>query len=278
VTTTGRPTLAVTPITPAIGAEVAGADLANIGAGTWREIETALAEHAVLVFRAQHALTPEGLVALGSRFGTLHRHPAAPHFDGHPELMVLHADENSTAVSGEGWHTDVSCDEQPPAVTALWIQVTPPTGGDTMFASTRLAYDTLSEPIRDFLSGLHAHHESAHIYTSRYGATAEDSRDGAFPSAVHPVIRTHPVTGRKSLYVNRTFTTGILGLHRDESDALLRLLFGHQEDPRFQCRVRWEPDTVAVWDNRVTLHQAVWDYYPAVRHGLRVSVVGERPY
>jgi taurine dioxygenase len=263
-------------MTPAVGAEVDGVQLAKLDGDTWRDIAAALADRSVLVFRGQD-LTPDALVDVGRRLGTPHIHPAAPTLDGRPEVMIIHADERSKVVAGEGWHTDVSCDELPPGETILWIQQVPPEGGDTLFASAAAAYDALSDTMKAFLEPLTARHESSHVYGGRYRTSEADSRDGKYPSAVHPVVRTHPVTGRKAIYVNRAFTTRINELSRAESAAVLRFLYEHQEDPIFQCRVRWEADTVTMWDNRAVLHRALWDYFPATRHGLRVSIVGERP-
>jgi len=268
--------ITVDPLTPTIGAEVRGVDLATVDDATWKEVEDAFALYQVLFFRDQE-LTPEQQLALGRRFGELHVHPAAPSLPGHPEVMIIHADERSKTVAGNGWHTDVSCDERPPTVTILHMEQVPPTGGDTLFASMYAAYDALSDAMKAFLAPLSALHESTHVYTGRYGTKAEDSRDGVFPSAVHPVVRTHPVTGRKALYVNRAFTTRIMNLTRPESRALLDFLFAHQENVEFQCRFRWAPNSVAMWDNRCVQHFAVWDYHPHVRHGHRVSVLGERP-
>ena len=268
--------IGVGPLTPTIGAEVTGVDLSALDAETWAEVEAAFARHLVLFFRGQD-LSPEGQMGLGRRLGPLHVHPAAPSLDGHPEVMIVHADERSKVVAGNGWHTDVSCDERPPMATILWMQTVPPEGGDTLFASMYAAYDALSEPLKAFLGSLSAIHESTHVYQGRYGTDEADSRDGKFPSAVHPVIRTHPVTGRKALYVNRAFTTRIRGLKASESRAVLDFLFAHQENPEFQCRFRWAPGSVAMWDNRCAQHFAVWDYFPNVRHGHRVSVVGEHP-
>ncbi|HZU73995.1 MAG TPA: TauD/TfdA family dioxygenase [Acidimicrobiales bacterium] len=268
--------IAVDPLTPTIGAEVSGVDLGSLDDGTWEELKAAFARHLVLFFRDQD-LSPEAQKALGSRFGPLHVHPAAPTLPGHPEVMIIHADERSKLVAGNGWHTDVSCDEQPPMVTILRMETVPPAGGDTLFSSMYAAYDALSEPMKAFLDPLEAMHESTHVYGGRYGSAEANSRDGKFPSSSHPVVRTHPVTGRKALYVNRAFTTRIRGLRPSESRAVLDFLFAHQENPHYQCRFRWAPSSVAIWDNRCAQHLAVWDYYPSVRHGLRVSVVGERP-
>ncbi|HVM53395.1 MAG TPA: TauD/TfdA family dioxygenase [Acidimicrobiales bacterium] len=264
------------PLTPALGAEVDGVQLGKVDDGTWAAVEQAYADHSVLVFRGQD-LTPAALLDVGRRLGEPHIHPAAPTVDGHPEIMIIHADERSRVVAGEGWHTDVSCDERPPATTILWVQEVPPVGGDTLFASSAAAYDALSDTMKAFLAPLTARHESSHVYGGRYGTKESDSRDGAYPSSVHPVVRTHPVTGRKSLYVNRAFTTRINELTRAESAAVLAFLYAFQEDELFQCRVRWEPHTVTMWDNRVVQHRAMWDYFPQTRHGLRVSIVGEVP-
>ncbi|HSP03394.1 MAG TPA: TauD/TfdA family dioxygenase [Acidimicrobiales bacterium] len=270
--------ITVTPINPTLGAEVHGVDLADLDDATWARIEQAWADHAVLFFRDQD-LPPEAHEALGRRIGELHVHPAAPTVEGHPNVMTIHADENSKVVAGNGWHTDVSCDERPPAATILHLPVIPAVGGDTLFISTEAAYDALSPAMQDFLDDKVALHESAHVYKGRYGSKESASRDGQFPSADHPVIRTHPVTGRKAIYVNRSFTTRIKGLSLNESRAILDLLFDHIEHrPEFQVRFTWTPGAVAMWDNRCTQHYAAWDYFPNVRSGRRVSVVGERPF
>ena len=266
----------VRPLTPVIGAEVAGADLGALDDDTFAEIERAFALHLVLFFRDQH-MSAEAQLSLGRRLDPLHVHPAAPSLEGHPEVMIIHADERSRVVAGNGWHTDVSCDERPPMATILRLETVPPAGGDTLFASMYAAYEALSPAMSEFLAPLTARHESTHVYAGRYGTAEADSRDGKFPSAVHPVVRTHPVTGRKALYVNRAFTTRIVELSPTESRAVLAFLYNHQENPQYQCRFRWEPNSVAMWDNRCAQHFAVWDYHPHVRHGHRVSVVGDRP-
>ena len=268
--------LEVRPLNPTLGAEVGGVDLGDLDDERFAEIERAFARHSVLVFRDQ-SLGAEQQLAFGRRFGPLHVHPAAPSLPDHPEVMIIHADARSKFVAGEGWHTDVSCDERPPMATILRLETVPPSGGDTLFASMYAAYESLSEPMRAFLGGLRALHSSDHVYAGRYGVRSEESRDGKFPSAVHPVVRTHPVTGRKALFVNPAFTTKILGLSGEESASLLAFLYRVQQKPEFQCRVIWKRDTLTIWDNRCTHHCAIWDYYPHVRHGYRVSVVGERP-
>jgi taurine dioxygenase len=189
---------------------------------------------------------------------------------------VIHADEKSRHVAGEDWHSDVSADAEPPMGSVLYLKQVPEVGGDTLFASMYAAYDALSEPMKSFLIGLTAIHTSAQVY----GARARPTRAGEteFPSAEHPVIRTHPVTKRRGIFVNRGFTTRIRGLTRSESRALLEFLFQHCAEPEFQCRFRWRRNSVAFWDNRCVQHHAVWDYFPATRHGYRVTIQGDRPY
>lgn len=277
VTESRTGSMTVRPVNPTLGAEVTGVDLANLDDETWSQIEDAWAQHLVLFFRDQD-LSPEAHEAMGRRIGDLHVHPAAPTVEGHPNVMIIHADERSKVVAGNGWHTDVSCDERPPAATILHLPVIPEVGGDTLFISTEAAYEALSPAMKDFLADKTAVHDSAHVYAGRYGSKESDSRDGAFPSAEHPVIRTHPVTGRKALYVNRAFTTRIKGLAPNESRAILDMLCDHIEHrPEFQCRFSWSPGAVAMWDNRSTQHYAAWDYFPQVRSGRRVSIIGERP-
>jgi taurine dioxygenase len=157
--------------------------------------------------------------------------------------------------------------------TILRIDTVPSQGGDTLFASMYAAYDALSAHMREFLDGLTAEHRAD--YTGFYGDHAPQR---AAPRSIHPVIRTHPMTGRKCLFVNAGFTRRIMELAPAESDALLAFLFEHVKHPRFQCRFRWEKNSVAFWDNRCTQHLAVWDYYPERRSGLRVTIKGDRPF
>jgi taurine dioxygenase len=267
----------VRKVTPHCGAEIDGVDLSQpLDDATIREIDKALVEHTVVFFRDQ-TLTPPQQKALGRRFGELHIHPAYPDIlPGHPEIMVIYADETSKRIAGEDWHSDVSCDPEPPLGTILHMHEVPPVGGDTLFASMYAAYEALSEPMKRLLEGMTAIHDGEHVYRGRY----EGVRAGGvvFPRAEHPVIRTHPVTGRKALFVNGVFTTRIVQLSRNESDAVLPMLYRHVETPEFQCRFRWRPGSIAFWDNRCAQHHAMWDYYPNRRRGLRVTIKGDRPF
>ncbi|MEM8652338.1 MAG: TauD/TfdA family dioxygenase, partial [Pseudomonadota bacterium] len=179
--------------------------------------------------------------------------------------------------NGEFWHSDVSCDETPPLGTMLQIHILPPCGGDTMFSDMYAAYDDLSEPIKGMIDGLSALHSSEHIYKGRYSDRGQKDSDIDCPQAVHPIVRTHPGSGRKALFVNRTFTTKIMGLSDNESEMILKLLFEHAEDIRYQIRFRWELNDMAFWDNRCCMHRAIWDYWPEERKGRRVTIKGDRP-
>ena len=268
-------TIEVRKLNPVIGAEIGGVDLSQpLGNQQFQEIHDALADNLVIFFRDQ-TLTPEQHLAFGRMFGDLHIHPAAPHAPNHPELMVIHADKSSPRANGEGWHSDVSCDQEPPMGSILYIKTCPPKGGDTLFANMYAAYEALSDRMKAYLEGLTAVHDGEPVYRGRFNY---DARGKEYPKAEHPVVRTHPVTGRKALFVNRNFTTGIKGLSRLEGDSLLQMLYRHCETPEFQCRFRWQPNSVAFWDNRCAQHHAMWDYFPQHRHGYRVTIKGDRPF
>lgn len=272
------PSITFTQSTPHCGAEVSGVDLSQpLSDEAFDALNGGLAEHAVLFFRDQE-ITPEQHKALGQRFGELHIHPAFPRLvKGHPEVMEIYADEHSTYIAGEEWHSDVSCDEEPPLGTILRMIEVPPVGGDTLFANMFAAFDALSEPMRNFLSGMTAIHDGEPFYRGRYTDGGDDAGK-TYPRAEHPIARTHPVSGKQALFVNRIFTTRIVGLEKAESDALLQMLFQHVERPEFQCRFKWRPGSVAFWDNRCAQHLALWDYYPNRRRGLRVTIKGEKPF
>jgi taurine dioxygenase len=270
-------TISIDKLTPIIGAEIGGVNLAGpISNHQMTEIHRALAENLVIFFRDQD-LSAEQHLAFGRNFGDLHVHPAAPHAPGHPELMIIRADKDSPRANGEGWHSDVSCDAEPPMGSILYIKQCPPKGGDTLFANMYAAYDALSDRMKAYLDGLTAEHDGEDAYRGTYRNLGVADKP-VYPRAEHPVIRTHPVTGRKALYVNRGFTTRILGVPRDESVGVLSYLYTLAEDPLFQCRFRWRENSVAFWDNRCVQHRAMWDYWPHTRSGFRVTVAGERPY
>ena len=272
-------TIAVQPLNPTIGAEIDGVDLSKpLSKQTFEEVHEALMQHQVIFFRDQE-MTLDEHKAFGRLFGELHIHPAAKKTEGHPEVLTIHADERSKVIAGMRWHSDVSCDKEPPMGSILHLHEIPESGGDTMFASMYAAYDSLSEPVKGFIGGLEAWHESAHVHRDRLGHKGE-LRDGkdSYPVSLHPIVRTHPVTQRKTLFVNENFTTRIDGLEPRESEAILKMLYDHIAKPEFHCRFTWRERSVAFWDNRCAQHRVVWDYYPQVRHGYRVTVAGDKPY
>jgi taurine dioxygenase len=266
----------VRKLTPLIGAELDGFDLSRtLDDHEFRCIHEAFLQNLVIFFRDQ-SLTPEQHKALGLRFGDLHLHPAPLGvLPGHPEIMVVKADEKTKRIAGEVWHSDVSCDVEPPMASILHIMEAPPVGGDTLFASMYAAHDALSDRMQRFLIGLTAIHDGERNYNGRAPGAG---RGGLFPHAEHPVVRTHPETGRKALFVNRMFTTRIVQLTDWESEIVLRMLYSHVERPEFQCRFPWRPNSVAFWDNRCVQHMALWDYYPGRRYGHRVTIAGDKPF
>ncbi|NQW00903.1 MAG: TauD/TfdA family dioxygenase [Rhodospirillales bacterium] len=270
--------ISIDPLTPHIGAEVSNFQIAEpMDQSRFGQIHAALMTHQVLFFRNQE-MTLDQQKDFARQFGELHIHPGIPGPEGHPEVIAIHTDENSTRIAGEDWHTDVSCDAAPPLGSILHMHTVPKTGGDTLFASMYAAYEALSEPMQTMLGGLTARHSGEMAYRGRYAYRGVDDADLVYPNNDHPVVRTHPVTKRKSLYVNRIFTEAINGLTPTESDALLQFLYLHISKPEFQVRFRWQPGSVAFWDNRAVQHYAIWDYFPQTRSGYRVTVAGDPPY
>jgi taurine dioxygenase len=270
-------TIQVKPLTPRIGAEISGVTLSEpLGNQQFQEVHDALMQHSVIFFRDQE-IDVDQHKDFGRRFGELHIHPGSPPPPGHPEILIVHADKDSKRIAGEKWHSDVSCDPEPPMGSILHLWEVPETGGDTLFASMHATYDALSDRMKRYLEDLTATHSGEHVYRGRYAAKGHDDTSRVYPTAEHPVVRTHPVTGRKSLYVNKTFTTRINDIPRAESDGILAFLHEHCAKPDYQVRFKWQPNSIAFWDNRCVQHLALWDYYPQVRSGYRVTVKGDRP-
>ena len=267
----------VTPLSPVIGAEIGNVDLSQpLDEAAFVAIREAFEAHQVIFFRDQD-ISIERHKELGERFGELVAHPNDPGLEGHPEVMIIHADASSKRVAGETWHSDVSCDEEPPMGSILRLFTIPETGGDTLFASMYAAYEALSEPMKDFLQGLTAIHDGAPYYRRVNALLGRQDGGRDYPRAEHPLVRTHPVTGRKAIFVNELFTTGLVGLSQAEADAILGFLFRHVQRGDFQCRFRWRKNSMAFWDNRCTQHLAIWDYFPETRSGYRVTIKGDRP-
>lgn len=263
---------------PNLGAIITGVDLSKeINEDQFKDIHKAFLDNQVLFFQNQNEILPEIHLKLGKLFGELHVHPAAPSMPGYPEIFEIHAHKNSKVANGEFWHSDVSCDIEPPLGTMLQLHILPETGGDTMFSDMYSAYNELSNKYKSLLDGLIAIHESEHLYSGRYEDRGVNKDNIKTPVANHPLIRTHPITGKKAIYVNRTFTTGIEGMNKNESSSILEFLFEHCEHVNFQIRYRWNKNDMAFWDNRCTMHRAIWDYWPNERKGRRVTIKGDKP-
>lgn len=268
-------------LNPTFAAEVWGIDLAAPLSGTTIDsLEAALVRHKLLVFRRQR-LTPIAQRAFAARFGTLHVHPLNLHAPGVPEIMVLDWNEKNR-LENSTWHTDVTFIETPPLGSILHAVELPPAGGDTIFADQAAAYEALSEPVRRLVDGLSATHDFQKSFTAERYATPEGRAKWVktretHPPVSHPVVRTHPVSGQKGLFANEGFTVSIDGVGRAESRAILDFLFAHATRPEFSYRHRWEQGDVLFWDNRITQHYAVTDYWPHVRKMQRATILGDRP-
>ena len=270
----------IKPYSPSLGATVKGIDLSKKLSNTELSfVKKAFTKYQVLFFQGQSEISPEVQIELGKSFGPLHYHPAAPTMKGFPEIFEIHTHKNSKVSDGsENFHSDVSCDEEPPLGTMLQLHILPDVGGDTLFTNMYLAYDSLSENMKSFLGNLKAWHESEHIYKGRYAERGVSDNDINCPSALHPIVRTHPETKRKAIFVNRNFTTKIDGLSKSESNSILNFLYDHCEKLEYQIRYRWNKNDMAFWDNRCTMHRAMWDYHPMERKGRRVTIKGEKPF
>ncbi|MDK2126031.1 TauD/TfdA dioxygenase family protein [Parachitinimonas caeni] len=268
-------TIQLHPLTPVIGAEVRGIDLAQEPSPQQlTELKAAFLRHHVLVFRDQ-IITPEQHKRFANHFGELRRLPLADVDGGDPAILEVKASKHSQFVAGEDWHCDGTADAEPALGSMLYVTQTPEPGcgGDTMWANMHLAYDMLSPAMKQLLDGLTAIHDGL-IPWQGYTPPPEY----VVPKNEHPVIVRHPETGRKLLFVNAGFTSHIVQLSKAESRAILDMLFNLvAREPILTCRVRWTPNTLVFWDNRCTQHHAVWDYYPHSRYGQRVSILGQRP-
>jgi taurine dioxygenase len=273
--------LGLVPLTPAIGAAVSGIDLAKpLSRETVEALKDALDDRLVLFF-ADQQLTPVEQRTFAAHFGPLHVHPIYPNVPGTPEIMVLDTDANNLP-DNDNWHTDVTFIETPPLGAALYARKIPPSGGDTLWLSTIAAYDALSEPFKRFLAGLTAEHDFEKSFprdrfAARDAVARWEEARAKNPPVVHPVVRTHPRSGRKAIFVNYGFTTRINELSKAESDAVLAFLFAHVTKPEFQVRHHWRENDLALWDNRVTQHYATVDYLPERRIMHRATIIGERP-
>jgi taurine dioxygenase len=271
------------PVTGVLGAQISGVDLAEVlSDDTIGAIRQALLDHHVLFFRDQH-LTPEQQMTFGRRFGELDQHPFVDGQADHPEVLEIITQPDDSFNFGGGWHTDVTFLEEPDLGSILYAVEVPAAGGDTLFANQHAAYDALSDTMKELLSDLTALHSPS----AQYGADGVSTKSKAMETknvaaaggiVEHPVIRTHPESGKLGLYVNGAFVTKIKGMRRDESSSILDFLYRHAISEAFTCRFRWEPGSIAMWDNRSVMHYALHDYAGEYRHMRRITIKGDRPY
>jgi taurine dioxygenase len=272
----------ITQLSPALGAQIDGIDLSQpLSAEHKDAIEHALLIHQVLFFRNQ-PITPQQQANFARYFGDLHIHPIYPNIPDQPEVLVLDTAETDVRDNAI-WHTDVTFLEEPALGAVLAAKQLPAFGGDTLWASSSAAFDALSKPLQQLLDGLTATHDFTRSFPlERFGNTPDALEryhevQRKHPPLTHPVVRTHPVTGRKGLFVNEGFTTRINELEPAESEALLKLLFAHSTKPEFTIRWRWQENDIAFWDNRTTQHYATDDYRPNRRVMHRATILGDKP-
>lgn len=271
------------PLTRHIGAVVRDVDLTEpLTDEVVSGLRQALLTHEVIFFRGQ-AIEPQHHRALAQAFGEPVPHGAYPHVEGFVEVNILENDPRTqtTPPKIDSWHTDMTFLERPPLGSILHGVIIPPAGGDTMWSSLSAAYRALSDRMKAYLEGMEAVHDFS--YGFRHSLAEPGGRERLAqmvrdnPPRRHPVIRTHPESGKKVLFVNPLFTTRLVGVPEAESDAILSFLYEHMVTPEFTCRFVWEPDSIAFWDNRVTLHRPVNDYWPGHRRMQRITIKGDRP-
>lgn len=267
--------LRVVPLTPSIGAELHDIDLTQpLDDADIAEVRAALLAYKVVFFRDQKISRAQH-IAFARRFGELEIHPATPRDQEDREVLrIAHGPESRGKENF--WHSDVTWRECPSLGSILRAIEVPPVGGDTAFADMAAAYEALSPEMQRIACGLSAVHDIARVFAKRLGKEVKELH-AKFPPQVHPVVRTHPETGQRALYVNTAFTDHIVGLSDKESDWLLSHFYEQVNRLEFQCRFRWAPDSIAFWDNRASQHYAVSDYFPAVRVMERVTIAGDRP-
>jgi len=265
----------VRPVNATIGAEIGCVQLADVDDETFREIEQAFYDYKALFFRDQ-VLDSAQHLAFARRFGELEEHPFLP--PSHDDSALVRFEKSNEVVGVENqWHTDVSWRERPALGSLLRAIDVPPYGGDTLFADMVAAYEGLPPELQERIEGLEAIHDFTFSFGRALDQETRKQRQQEFPAVAHPLVRTHPVTGRKALYACKIFTSHIVGLPADESKALLERLYDEATVPEYQCRLKWEAHSVALWDNRVVQHYASNDYWPQRRVMERAAIVGERP-
>ena len=266
----------------ALGAELSGIDLKDSSGENFKVINDLLLEHKVIFFRNQK-ITPEEQLALAKRFGPLETHAYVKGRDKYPEIVRIIKDPNEKNQWGENWHSDVSYNIKPTKAVILRSIKIPPVGGDTMFSNMELAWETLDKNIKEKIKDKKAVHSSlgAAFFVNDYKAMEGNGNIDEY-SSTHPIVRTHPETGKKILFVNWTYTKKIVGMDKKESDKTLKKIFEHQARLDLTCRFQWTENAVAIWDNRSVLHYAIADFFPGRGLGHerimdRIAIEGDRP-
>ena len=265
----------VLPLTASIGAEVHGADLRSVDDDTFAELHDAWMQWKVLFFRDQHLSYGEH-VAFGQRFGDLEIHPFLRNVPEQPEIIVFESTAEKPNAA-EAWHTDVTFRECPPMGSALRGRVIPDVGGDTLWANMELAYERLPDKVKDAIAGRKAVHSYSKVFARDATGARKTEIATELPDVLHPIVRTHPVTGREVLFISKPFTLRIDDMEAEASERLLEQLYEQAKVPQFQCRFRWRADSIALWDNRCTQHYAVPDFFPHHRQMERVTIIGDKP-
>ncbi len=273
--------LEIKPLKPNIGAEILGTDLSlPLAAAEVKTIQQALAEHGVLVFHDQ-PITVEQQMAFGCQLGELSVHPFSSPLDAHPEVIVMDYTADNPPALTDIWHSDETFRAEPPMASMLHAKIVPELGGDTLFANMAVAYQGLSAQLKSLIDGLEAIHDFKPFRTLFTSSPEHRKKlhelEDMYPNVAHPVVRIHPVTGVKTLFVNPQFTIQICGMKADESHALLEVLCRQAAVPEYQLRLEWRRHTLVLWDNRLVQHYAVHDYYPQRRRMERVTIKGDRP-
>ena len=268
----------------ALGAEIEGIDLKTINSDNFKTINDLLLEHKVIFFREQN-MSPEEQIKLAKLFGPVEEHAYVKGLEGYPEITRLIKDAEEKNQWGEGWHSDVSYNETPTKAVILKSVKIPPVGGDTVFSNMELAWETLDKELKKIAENRRAEHFSlgAGFFIDSYKHFESNGNDAKEYSNHHPIVRTHPETGKKILFVNWTYTKKIEGLEEHESNEVLSKIFEHQSRLDLTCRYSWTENNIAIWDNRCVIHYAIADFFPGRGLGYervmdRIAVLGDRPY
>jgi len=281
----------VKPLAGALGAEISGADLKHVDDEMFSEIQAAWLEYLIVFFRDQD-ITPEEQIVFAKRFGEIHHHPFMKGMEEHPEILEIVKEEGDTRAFGETWHTDQMFNPKPAKATILYAKETPAVGGDTMFANMYLAYETLSDPMKTAIDGMKTWNVGDRKKLSQ-GDNMGSTRDGRYSGndkmaakvrdpgnlqteVAHPLVRTHPQTGRKALYIGN-HTQTLHGFKPAEARPIVDFLMTHSVQPELTCRFRWEVGSMAIWDNRCTQHRALNDYPGKRRRMHRITIAGDAP-